>query len=213
LLAWLKHGDQSAVWRERLATMDELLWSVGPLDQPDDRARLLERVPGLLKALRDGLGGAVFDPFATSEFFACLEALHLGAFDPMGGEGHAELATERVLVRDEIILRGPEDWSLNEGDRLLADDDPLVQQVRRLQAGTWIELHDEDEPQRCKLIALFDDNQRYVFVNRTGMKVREWSATGLAAALQRGEVSLLDDSLLFDRALDSVVRQLRRNRH
>jgi len=213
LLAWLKHGDQSTVWRERLATMDELLWSVGPLDQPDDRVRLLERVPGLLKALRDGLGGAVFDPFATSDFFACLEVIHLGAFDPTGGAGYAEPATERVLVRDEIILRGPEDWPQNEGDRLLADDDPLVQQVRRLQAGTWIELHDEDEPQRCKLIALFDDNQRYVFVNRTGMKVREWSATGLAAALQRGEVSLLDDSLLFDRALDSVVRQLRRNRH
>lgn len=213
LLAWLKHGEESAQWRDALLTMDELLWSVGPLEQPDDRQLLLARVPGLLKALREGLGGAVFDPFATSEFFASLEILHLGAFDPAGGQGEAQPGTERVLVRDEIILQGPEDWPLCDSDRPLAEDDPELRSVRDLQPGAWIELHEDDETLRCKLIALFDDSDRYVFVNRSGMKVREWTEMGLAAALQRGDVSLLDDSLLFDRALDSVVSQLQRSRH
>ncbi|MDU9389882.1 DUF1631 domain-containing protein [Pseudomonas sp. zfem002] len=213
LLAWLKHGEHSAPWHDALATMDALLWSVGPLEQPDDRQLLLERVPGLLKALREGLGGAVFDPFATSEFFAALEALHVGAFAPAGEGGEGQPGTERVLVRDEIVLRGPEDWPLCDSDECLAEDDPQLLRVRQLQPGTWIELHDHDEPLRCKLIALFDDSDRYVFVNRSGMKVREWSATGLALALQRGDVSLLDDSLLFDRALDSVVSQLKGDRH
>lgn len=213
LLAWLKHGEDSAQWRDALLTMDELLWSVGPLEQPEDRQLLLARVPGLLKALRDGLGGAVFDPFATSEFFASLELLHLGAFDPAGGQDEALPGTERVLVRDEIILQGPEDWPLQDGERLLSEDDPELLDVRRLQPGAWIELHEDDETLRCKLIALFDDSDRYVFVNRSGLKVREWTEMGLAAALQRGEVNLLDDSLLFDRALESVVGQLRGNRH
>ncbi len=212
LLAWLKHGETSTAWHDALLTMDELLWSVGPLERPEDRQRLLEQVPALLKALRDGLGGAVFDPFATSEFFSALEALHLGAFEPTGGQGEAQAATERVLVRDEIILRGPEDWPAADSEQRLAEDDPELLSVRRLQAGSWIELHEDDEPLRCKLIALFDDSDRYVFVNRSGMKVREWTAMGLAVALQRGDVSLLDDSLLFDRALDSVVSQLRRER-
>ena len=88
-----------------------------------------------------------------------------------------------------------------------------MQRVRQLQPGTWIELDDGGAPLRCKLIALADDRDRHVFVNRDGMKVREWTAMGLAVALQRGEVTLLDDSLLFDRALDAVVNQLRRNRH
>lgn len=213
LLAWLKHGEDSAPWREGLSTMDALLWSVGPLDQPDDRARLLERVPDLLKALRDGLGGSAFDPFATSEFFACLESLHVNAFDPAHEQADLNVACERVLVRDEILLRGPEDGALGDGDERLAEDDPAVLRVARLQPGTWIELDDQGTPLRCKLIALFDDSDRYVFVNRAGMKVREWSAMGLAVALQVGEVTLLDGSLLFDRALDSVVSQLRRNRH
>ncbi|HCC4793582.1 TPA: regulatory signaling modulator protein AmpE [Pseudomonas aeruginosa] len=51
LLICLKHGKASAEWREALDTMDELIWSVGPHDDPLSRQQLLERVPGLLKAL------------------------------------------------------------------------------------------------------------------------------------------------------------------
>ena len=204
LLAWLKQGEDAAPWRDGLSSMDELLWSVGPLDQPGDRARLLERLPELLKALRDGLAGAAFDSFGTREFFASLATLHVTAF----GEDDAQATDDRVLVRDEIILRGPEDWPLCDAGVHLADDDPAMLQVRQLQPGTWIEAHDEGEPLRCKLIALFEDRDRYVFVNRAGMKAREWTTMGLAAALQLGEVTVLDDSLLFDRALDSVVSQL-----
>ncbi|WBH74615.1 DUF1631 family protein [Pseudomonas aeruginosa] len=47
LLICLKHGKASAEWREALDTMDELIWSVGPHDDPLSRQQLLERVPGL----------------------------------------------------------------------------------------------------------------------------------------------------------------------
>lgn len=57
--------------------MDELIWSVGPHDDPLSRQQLLERVPGLLKALREGLASAAFDPFSTGEFFSQLETLHV----------------------------------------------------------------------------------------------------------------------------------------
>ncbi|MNR41912.1 hypothetical protein D3C85_1603620 [compost metagenome] len=63
--------------------------------------------------------------------------------------------------------------------------------------------------QRCKLIARIDSTDRFIFVNRTGLKVREWSRMALAVALRRGHVRQLDDTLLFDRALDSVLSQLR----
>lgn len=212
LLAWLKHGEDSSPWREALQTMDELLWSVGPLELPEDRQQLLVRVPGLLKALRDGLGGVVFDPFATSEFFAALELLHIGAFDPSGRQGEAQAGTERVLVRDEIILQDPEHGAPCDSQALLAADDPQLLRVRALQPGAWIELQEDGQTLRCKLIGRFDDSDRYVFVNRSGMKVREWTGMGLAAALQRGDARLLDASLLFDRALESVVGQLRRER-
>jgi len=211
LLACLKHGDTSRQWLEALETMDELIWSVQPHSDEQARLRLLELVPGLLKALRDGLAGAAFDPFATSEFFAQLETLHVQLFDTAveGGRVIPVNASERVLVLDEIVLRAPEGGESEASLVRLADDDPALLQVERLRIGAWVELIGDDEVQRCKLIAQIDSTDRFIFVNRTGLKVREWSRMALAVALRRGHVRLLDDTLLFDRALDSVLSQLR----
>ncbi|WP_282362567.1 DUF1631 domain-containing protein [Pseudomonas sp. PS01300] len=207
LLACLKHGRGSTQWQDALANMDLLLWSVES-HTGDDRARLLEQVPGLLKALREGLTRVAYDPFATSEFFAQLEALHLQAVEGAGHPGQARI--ERVLVRDRIVLLGPESVAAGGLCSSLPDDDPALHQVRDLRPGAWIELRDEDdEPVRGKLIAIIDSTHTYVFVDRTGRKLREWSQQGLAAALSQGQVRLLDATQLFERALGSVVSQLR----
>ena len=80
MLTCLKHGVESAQWQTVLVTMDELVWSVEPHDDPQARLRLLELVPGLLRSLREGLDSAGIDPFVTSEFFTRLEVLHVQAF-------------------------------------------------------------------------------------------------------------------------------------
>ena len=76
MLTCLKHGVTSPEWQAALATMDDLVWSVEPHEEPEARMRLLELVPGLLKALREGMASAAFDPFSMSDFFNQLEALH-----------------------------------------------------------------------------------------------------------------------------------------
>ncbi len=80
MLTCLKHGVESDEWQAALQTMDDLVWSVAPHEDPEARLRLLELVPGLLKALREGMASAAFDPFSTSEFFSQLEGLHVQAF-------------------------------------------------------------------------------------------------------------------------------------
>ena len=59
-------------------------------------------------------------------------------------------------------------------------------------------------------MARIDSSDRLVFANRTGMKVREWNGASLALALHRGDVRVLDDGLLFERALEAVLDSLRR---
>ncbi|WP_442109659.1 DUF1631 domain-containing protein [Pseudomonas sp. NUPR-001] len=212
LLACLKHGDTSPAWLQGLETMDELIWSVELHSQPQALRRLLEVVPGLLKALRDGLASAAFDPFATREFFAQLEALHVQAFDSRYASFEAvPEESERVLVLDEIVLACPEHPAPVQSPVRLADDDPAVLQVQRLRIGNWLELIEEGEGLRCKLIARIDSTDTLIFANRTGLKAREFSPMALAVALRRGNARLLDDTLLFDRALESVVSQLRRH--
>jgi len=213
LLTWLKHGAHSDEWRAGLETMDQLIWSVAPHDDSQSRLRLLELVPGLLKSLREGLTSSAFDPFATSQFFSQLESLHVQAFQRESlGASLPDPANDPGMVRvlDEIVLAGSEPPSAREAAPRLPEGDPSLQQVDHLRPGMWVELEEDSETRlRCKLTAIIESTGKYVFVNRTGMKVLEKSRMGLAAEFQQGSIRILDDNLLFDRALDAVVGKLR----
>lgn len=220
LLTCLKHGEQSGEWKAGLQAMDDLIWSVEPHEEPDARQRLLELVPGLLKSLRDGLSSAAFDPFATSEFFSQLEALHVQAFNHVArpaGESDEVAADESgdgptmMAVVEEIVLVAPGEQVISEPALHLPENDEGLMQVDKLRLGSWVEIQeDEDHKLRCKLAAIVEPSGRYVFVNRTGMKVLEKTRMGLAVEFRRGTIRVLDDSLLFDRALESVLGNLRK---
>ncbi len=241
MLTCLKHGVESPEWDATLNTMDDLVWSVAPHEDPEARLRLLELVPGLLKALREGMASAAFDPFSTSEFFSQLENLHVQAFQrfkrPLpevteetgaelvpGVEGEAallELPAEEeieaaavptmVEVVEEIVLLAPGESRVQEPEVVLPDDDEALARVDSLGVGSWVEFQEDEEHKlRCKLAAVIKPTGKYIFVNRTGMKVLEKTRMGLAVEFRRNAIRLLDDALLFDRALESVIGNLRR---
>ncbi|MFJ2981654.1 MULTISPECIES: DUF1631 domain-containing protein [unclassified Pseudomonas] len=202
LLAWLKQGEHSPAWINTLATMDTLLASILPHRDPQ---ALLQQVPGLLKALREGLASVALDSAATRDFFQQLEQLHLRA---CAGAEAAPAEVAEVLVAEDIVLAIADESAcapLRQPDEQAAQ----LSAVQRLRIGAWVEVLDDEEPLRCKLVARIDSSDRLVFANRTGMKVREWSAPGLAQALRRGDARLLDDGLLFERALETVLDGLR----
>jgi len=250
-LTCLKHGAESAEWVSALAVMDDLIWSVEPHESPEDRLRLLELVPSLLKSLRDGLASAAIDPFVTSEFFSKLESVHVQAFQRFKREvaepqlvppsevdsGTAEVQSDSVVelgagpllelppqeleeiveapamveVVEEIVLLAPSENRQQEPEASLPDDDEALQKVDELRVGSWVEIQEDEEHKlRGKLAAIIKPTGKYIFVNRTGMKVMEKTRMGLAVEFRRGAIRLLDDALLFDRALESVIGNLRK---
>ncbi len=237
LLTCLKHGTQSEQWNAALATMDDLIWSVGPHDDPESREALLELVPSLLKSLREGLASAAFDPFSTSDFFTRLEALHVQTLQqlsqpaapaaaerisdehtsdaklelpPRDEPAQEPVAAAMVEVNEEIVLLAPGETREQEPEINLADNDEALTQVDNLRVGSWVEFQEDEEHKlRCKLAAIIKPTGKYIFVNRTGMKVLEKTRTGLAIEFRRGAIRLLNDALLFDRALESVIGNLR----
>ncbi|QQN99773.1 DUF1631 domain-containing protein [Pseudomonas sp. SW-3] len=212
LLTCLKHGDASAQWQADVQTMEQLIWSVQRHDEPDAGLRLLALVPGLLKALRDGLSSSAFDPFATSEFFSELETLHVQLFERPGQAAEQPVDPPvMVEVLQQIVLHTADEGLADLVSVRLPADDAGLLQVDQLRPGCWVEFQEDDENTlRCKLAAIIDSTGKYIFVDRTGMKVLERSRTGLALEFRRGAVRALDDTLLFDRALESVLGNLRR---
>jgi hypothetical protein len=93
----------------------------------------------------------------------------------------------------------------------LADDDPAMQQVEHFAVGVWVEFlgPTESEHVRCKLAAKINAIDKYIFVNRQGVKVVEKTKLGLALELKQGTVRVISDGLLFSRALESVIGSLR----
>jgi|TARA_B110000879_G_scaffold114529_1_gene152635 hypothetical protein len=298
-LIYLKEGDQAENWQEGLNVVDDLLWSVQPMDSADSRHRLVTMVPPLLKNVRAGLTKIGYNPFEMSQLFTDLEVVHLSqlqalntvkldmtastvsteqnkdqrsiaretsviektldqlleghggsdvsleeldaeldeqlaAFDALGDlmAGDSEIAplidTAALEVLDDLAVDLPAensplarqvveklvvDGAAEEpagGNVDLPDDDPSSVIVDSMVVGHWIELHQDNKKKfRCRLAAVIRATGKYIFVNRSGMKVAEYSRLTLAQAIQRGQVGTLDDGQLFDRALESVIGSLR----
>ncbi|NWD84749.1 DUF1631 domain-containing protein [Pseudomonas reactans] len=201
LLASLKHGEQSVQWQAGLRTMDELIWSVGLQQDTEAGHHLLEQLPGLLKALRDGLTSAAFDPFSTREFFVRLQALHVQA--PEGVD-------EWIEVCEPFVLSSASPDPVRD----LPDNDPDRIKAHQLKIGGWVVFEEEDATAlRCRLTAIMAPSDTYIFTSRTGLKVLEKSAGQLALAFKSGALHTLDDGPLFERALTAVVGKLRQLNH
>lgn len=110
-----------------------------------------------------------------------------------------------VVVSDEPIVESTPD-SLPEGDQHLS-------LVGNLTQGSWFEMQSEDGQKfRSRLAAIIRATGKYIFVNRSGVKVAEETRMSLALALKSGRLQVLDDGMLFDRALEAVIGNLRNSR-
>ncbi|KPQ01140.1 DUF1631 domain-containing protein [Marinobacter sp. HL-58] len=91
-------------------------------------------------------------------------------------------------------------------------DPQWLDRADSLRVGSWIELIRDGGKTRCKLAAFIKATGKYIFVNRSGAKVAEYQREDLASAMAAEEITMLDDGLIFDRALESIIDNLRSSR-
>ncbi|WP_372964061.1 DUF1631 domain-containing protein [Marinobacter sp.] len=147
---------------------------------------------------------------------------------PDVSEVEADVAgyAEPVIAVPDALSDTPEDAedtdtspSVEIVDESSADTVPVaapaqewLESADQLRVGSWLELQRDGTRLRCKLAAFIKATGKYIFVNRSGAKVAEYLRDELAQAMQDGEVILLDDGLIFDRALESIIDNLRHSR-
>ena len=171
-------------------------WDVRTDERSDPLFRQIERVVQQL-ASYSGDNPALLDSL-LHEFLVFTQA----------ERGRIELLEQRTREAEHARLKAPEK-PLAASQTLDEQDHLGLLLVSQLRLGTWIELQENEEFRlRCKLIAILEPGGKHIFVNRTGLKVLEQSRTDLIAQLRSGKVLLLDDRLLFDRALESVIGSL-----
>src|SRR5690606_8524734 len=85
-----------------------------------------------------------------------------------------------------------------------------INQIDAIEIGEWVEFSLVNGASfRCKLSAIIEEADCFVFVNRMGLKVIEKTRTELAHEMRRGRLTLLEQGALFDRAMDAIMGSLR----
>lgn len=216
---FVTRGTDSEEWNESISTLDDLLWASQPLSSDSDVATREALLPALLTKLESGITLANL-PEAQEpldQLTNTIVDIHAADQDLLDAtdtdEDAAELAFEsapQAELREQPELILVDDTDAAEELENLAHPQ-FIESVIQLKAGQWVELRDTNGALiRCKLATVVQPGNRYIFVNRRGMKVYERSRNALALALEAQELSLLDESEMFDRALESVIGTLQR---
>ena len=127
-----------------------------------------------------------------------------------------------AVINDNAVETAASHLQASVGDEFLQNDidikaveqrgiaDEIWQLVDGLPVPSWLlKQHEDGSGLRCKLAAKIPSIGRYIFVNRSGMKVLDMQREDVAAAFADGTMSMIDDCALFDRALSDVISNLR----
>ncbi len=117
-------------------------------------------------------------------------------------------------LEEEDLLASLEDGSeqaIVDTDDVEMIEDAYTQQARNLSPGAWVEFIGQDgKTYRAKISWMSEDASAYIFVTQTG-QIAEKSLQGLSTALRNKQAKVLDESPVFERAMDAVLEELQEN--
>ncbi len=216
-------GAESAVdYKQALATADELIWSVQPKADAEERRALVVALPGLLRRLNQGFDAAGAHPADKLLLLNGLFDLHAQWLKP-GPVASAppveqwvpdvasanddvpapEVVSEHVeqdgLELDDISLNLPSHLDIRDQDRL-----------SELKRGDWMEFRGaEGEFVRMRLNWVSPQRGIYLFTNPGSSRATSIAPDALALQLARGEARMVNAEPMFERAVSQALGQQR----
>ncbi len=207
-LHMVKFGERSTQWTNGVATLDDLLWALQPLSELCDVEKRDAWVAGSFGEIASGMADLGCPADEIEQFQSWLTD-HLRdlsendrAFLEDDERPQMDVPEEPI---EEVVLASPtEEFDESSIDPVHAET------LKSITEGTWVDVQiEQDRELRCKLATITQPGHNYVFVNRRGMKVLERSRGQLAELVRGDELKLIDESQVFDRALQSVIGNLR----
>lgn len=212
--ACLDGGEAGSLWQDGQTTIADLLWSVQPMVNPDDRKLLVRMVPTLLKRINEGLDRIGRTADERSGFLDACFTLQTAALRGNPPVPVLPAESSPVLTRELVVT-----WHESDGKRLktLSFSGTPASAYRRaasgvdgVQAGSWLKFEIGDGQPLCGLVCrshpsagsalLFNPDWDYAVVvspDVLAMQLREDKAKVVSA------VSIFD--IAAQRALDGMV--------
>ena len=119
---------------------------------------------------------------------------------------------EMANQRAQEIAQHTKNLLAKRADKQRAEkDNATLEIIRSFKLGAWIaiQLKEESEPQRFKLVVILAATGKYVFVDRLGVRRREFLEAELMEEIQSKRLVILSDGAEFEDSLQRVVSRLR----
>lgn len=185
-------GSNGPAWREAIAALQDLVWSVRPKYGTAERARLAQLLKPLLGAMRICMDRAEIDPGVRDAFFAELVRLHAAAVKAgMSSSGPPPAPARQVVYR---------------GDAEPEPDAAGEFEVDMLDRGDWLELREQNgSVRRVRLTWVSPARTLYLFANRQGQRAVALTREELARRFATGEASAAGEDTLIGRIVDDAL--------
>ncbi|HCW89942.1 MAG TPA: DUF1631 domain-containing protein [Marinobacter sp.] len=208
-LSYLRN-DVEQRWNQSVRVVDDLIWCLHPRFDDEERDQWVKVVPNLLKILRAGLEEVSYNSSRLDEMMSDLKHELTRSFR---ANAQAEACEEPEPASEPELTTAGSYKTAVERQQELEDAaiSEYVSQIDSIEVGHWVEFNLVNGTRfRCKLSAVIEEADCFVFVNRMGLKVIEKTRIELAHEMRRGRLTVLDQGALIDRAMDAVVGSLRR---
>ncbi|AXS81294.1 DUF1631 family protein [Dechloromonas sp. HYN0024] len=217
---WLEHGEASSEWQESLAIITDLLWTIQPKADPDERKTLARRLPDILKRLKTGMDRVSVSPEAETDFLdKCFElqtrALRATATPAASEEQGTDLFAGSFAGDAGAPLSG----ELTLGEQTLTTLDylhfqPAPSRSLPCKEGDWVEFALADGTLRvARLCYIGPISRRLLLLNPdvgSGLVIAIHPAI-LDRQLRAGEAHIASARSLFERAASLALRQTTAN--
>jgi Protein of unknown function (DUF1631) len=221
-------GAESASWVAALESLDNLLWSVKPKSGAEERARLVKMLPGMLKALDEGMQIAGLDEDERKEALNTLAPLHADAVRgssraaPPGAEPPAASKPDPLEEPEAADPEGPPQLRTE----TLTGEDVMVETIAvasrpgrrsrgfgaslaRMEMGTWVEFNQPDgSTLRARLSWVSPLKGMHVFVNPDSSRSLALDPDALDETIARGDAVVLSTVPVVAEAMGYVMADL-----
>jgi len=210
-LRLIQKGEDSEEWLTSISLIKQLLSSVKPRENEEERQQLLELVPGLHKEVQQYLQSTPITPNTLAVLLKALQRCHIKILNGDGIlENELKYFNDKTAPGQDKVADPTKRVELQ-----IYSTGNAIDKVKRLKVGTWVDIHEPDkEPRRIKFSWRSNFTKRCLFVTSKGIKAAEWSEQELAAMFEKGEASILDQSKpLMERALVSMMETVNKTQH
>lgn len=205
----LKEGPGGSSWKPVMSTIDVLLWTVKADKLPGDKSRFEKINPRLLDNLEKALEISGASKSKRTKIVRQLKQVQQYSFHMAETRESSKISSPSGNVGSTSTAHA-ETKRQHKEPPPLPRNDPHLRQVDKLPIGTWMEFKGAAGfPIRCTLAAKIESIDKLFFVKSNGEKVVELTRMRLARELKAGSVKIISAGALVDRAMESMISNLR----